>query len=221
MSKYWWRRIGRHLQLAVLSALLVSLFYYFTAPPDLRHRLSMASAYASMIFLGWTLAMGSWNLFRSRPNPVSYDLRRDVGIWTGILAVFHTAIGLTVHLRGRMWMYFFQKLHPLTFQKNKFGFANDVGLIAALLFVGLMLISNDVAIRRLGIQRWKTLQRLTYLTFALTVLHGWAFQAVEKRKISWVAVFWSMAAVGTVVQLAGIHRRKTIAAQDRRTVQDS
>ena len=210
MSKYWWKRTLRHAQLTVLSALLILAFYQFTAPPDVRHRLSMATAYVSMTFLAWTLALGPWNLLRSRPNPVSYDLRRDVGIWTGILALLHTAVGLTVHLRGRMWMYFFKKLHPLVLQKNQFGFANDVGLLAALLFVGLLLISNDLSIRFFGIQRWKALQRLTYLAFAFTLIHGWAFQAVEKRKISWIAVFWFMAAVGIIVQLAGFRLRKII-----------
>jgi methionine sulfoxide reductase heme-binding subunit len=221
MSKYWWKRIFRHLQLAAFSALLILLFYQFTAPPDVRHRISMASAYVAMIFLGWTLALGPWNLLRSRPNPVSYDLRRDVGIWTGILALLHTAVGLTVHLRGRMWMYFFKKLHPLVLQKNQFGFANDIGLLAALLFAGLLLISNDLSLRSFGIQRWKTLQRMTYFAFALTLLHGWAFQAVEKRKIPWVAVFWSMAAVGIIVQLAGVRRRKILEAKDRRIIAES
>ena len=106
-------------------------------------------------------------------------------------------------------------------QRNRFGFANDMGLLAAILFAGLLLISNDLSIRSLGIARWKMLQRLTYAAFALTVVHGWAFQSVEKRKIPWIAVFWSMAAVGVIVQLAGVRRRKTIDAQDQHTMKSS
>lgn len=86
-------------------------------PPDIRHRLSMATAYAGLIFLAASLWFGPWNVLRRLPNPISFNLRRDVGIWTGILAIVHTAIGLTVHLRGRMWMYFFKRLHPFTLQK--------------------------------------------------------------------------------------------------------
>jgi hypothetical protein len=77
--------------------------------------------------------VGPWNVLRRRPNPVSFDLRRDIGIWTGILAILHTISGLTVHLRGRMWMYFLKSLHPLKLQNTQFGFANFTGLGAALL----------------------------------------------------------------------------------------
>ena len=118
-------------------------------------------------------------------------------------------------------MYFFKKLHPLVLQKTQFGFANYIGLIAALLFAGLLLLSNDLSLRSFGIQRWKALQRTTYFAFALTLLHGWAYQAVEKRKVAWIAVFWSMAAVATIVQLTGLRRRKTIAAQGHRILEDS
>ena len=73
----------------------------------------MATAYAGLFFLAVSLWLDPWNVLRRRPNPISHDLRRDVGIWTGILAIVHTSIGLTVHLRGRMWMYFFKALDPL------------------------------------------------------------------------------------------------------------
>ena len=120
----WTRRTRRHLLLAFIATVILWLVYRATPPPDLRHRLSMATAYASMIFLAWTLSLGAWNLVRRRPNPVSFNLRRDVGIWAGLLAIAHTAIGLTVHLRGRMWMYFFKQLHPLKLQNTQFGMAN-------------------------------------------------------------------------------------------------
>ena len=81
----------------------------------------MASAYAGLFFLAASLSLGPWNVLRRKPNPVSSDLRRDVGIWAGVLALIHTAVGLTVHLRGRMWMYFFKGLHPLRLQNTSFG----------------------------------------------------------------------------------------------------
>ena len=55
-----------------------------------------------MVFFAVSLCLGPWNVLRGRPNPTSFHLRRDVGIWAGILANVHTAIGLRVHLRGRM-----------------------------------------------------------------------------------------------------------------------
>ncbi|HTF70001.1 MAG TPA: hypothetical protein VK638_45720 [Edaphobacter sp.] len=188
-ATYWIRRSKRHVTLAAGAIAITCLAYAATPPADVRHRLSMATAYAGLTFLAASLWLGPWNVLRQRPNPVSFDLRRDIGIWTGILAIVHTAIGLTVHLRGRMWMYFFKGLHPLKLQNTQFGFANFTGLGAALLFLMLLAISNDLSLRTLKARRWKSLQRWTYAAFLLTGAHGVAYQWIEKRHVPWVLVF--------------------------------
>jgi DMSO/TMAO reductase YedYZ heme-binding membrane subunit len=137
-SSYWARRVRRHFSLATLALAVVCLAYVATPPPDIRHRVSMATAYAGMAFLAVSLCLGPWNVLQRRPNPVSFDLRRDLGIWAGVIAIVHTVVGLTVHLRGRMWMYFFRRLHPLALQNTRFGLANFSGLAAALLFFVLL-----------------------------------------------------------------------------------
>jgi len=162
----------------------------------------MASAYAGLFFLAASLWLGPWNLLRRKPNPISSDLRRDVGIWAGLLALLHTAVGLTVHLRGRMWMYFLKGLHPLRLQDTNFGFANYTGLFAALVFMILVAISNDLSLRRLGVSRWKSLQRWAYVAFALTVAHGILYQLIEKRRLPWVLI--SGAAVLSAVAIQGM-----------------
>ena len=53
--------------------------------------------------------------------------------WAGILALAHTGIGLDVHLRGRPGLYFIDEHHRI--RHELFGFGNDTGLIAALLFL--------------------------------------------------------------------------------------
>jgi sulfoxide reductase heme-binding subunit YedZ len=138
---------------------------------------------------------------------VSFDLRRDIGIWAGVLALVHTAAGLTVHLRGRMWMYFFKRLDPLKLQNTQFGFANYVGLGAALLFVMLLAISNDFSLRSLGTRRWKAMQRWTYVAFGLTAAHGVAYQLVEKRHLPWVLVFAAVVATAAAIQIFGWSRK--------------
>jgi methionine sulfoxide reductase heme-binding subunit len=205
-TSYWTHRIQRHIALLAGASFATLLAYLATPPPDLRHRLSMATAYAALAFLVASLALGPWNVLTRRPNPVSFDLRRDVGIWAGVLALIHTGIGLTVHLRGRMWMYFFKRLHPLTPQRGEFGFANYVGLAAALLFLLLLAISNDASLRAFGTRRWKSIQRWAYAAFALTVAHGIAFQLVEKRKLPWVLAFAVLIAVAALVQALGFLR---------------
>lgn len=202
-SSYWARRLGRHCVLAMLAIALVCLAYVATPPPDIRHRLSMATAYAGLTFLAISLWLGPWNVLRRRPNPVSFDLRRDVGIWAGALAIVHTVIGLTVHLRGRMWMYFFKRLHPLVLQNTQFGLANFSGLAATLIFFVLLVISNDVSLRTLGTRRWKFIQRWIYAAFLLTVVHGIAYQLVEKRRLPWVIIFVALTTAVVIIQLSG------------------
>jgi hypothetical protein len=48
-----------------------------------------------------------------------------------------------------MWLYFIKRLHPVALQNTQFGFANYVGLGAALLFLILLAISNDLSLRNL------------------------------------------------------------------------
>jgi len=207
-SGYWRRRIQRHIVLLAAASLATLLAYLATPPPDLRHRLSMATAYAALAFIAASLALGPWNLLNRRPNPVSSALRRDVGICAGALAILHTCIGLTVHLRGRMWMYFFRRLHPLQLQKTKFGFANYTGLIAALLFLLLIFISNDASLRAFGTRRWKSIQRWAYAAFGLSIVHGILFQLVEHRKLPWVLVFSALTALALLAQLLGVLRAR-------------
>jgi len=215
-ATYWIRRSVRHLTLAGGAVAITAFAYASTPPPDVRHRLSMATAYGGLIFLAASLWLGPWNVLRQRPNPVSFDLRRDLGIWTGILAIVHTAIGLTVHLRGRMWMYFFKGLHPLKLQNTQFGFANFTGLGAALLFLMLLAISNDLSIRTLKARRWKFLQRWTYAAFLLTGAHGVAYQWIEKRHIPWVLVFSAIMTAVAAVQFLGFVRvQRRLRAQAR------
>lgn len=171
----------------------------------------MGTAYAALCFLAASLLLGPWNVLRRQPTPVSYDVRRDVGIIGGTLALVHTGVGLTVHLRGRMWMYFFSKLHPVRAQASAFGAANYTGLIAAALFAILLAISNDWSLRALGTARWKSIQRWSYAAFVLTLAHGILFQYVEKRHLPWVAFFAAAAMATIVVQCVGYLRRRRYA----------
>lgn len=202
-SRYWTQRAKRHLALAACAFAAAWLAYLAVPGHDTRHRLSMGTAYSALALLVVCLCLGPWRVLRRRANPISFDLRRDVGIWAGIFALLHTGIGLTVHLRGRMWMYFFRDLHPLRIQNTKFGLANYVGLLAALLFLGLLTISNDLSLRSLKTRKWKSLQRWTYVAAVLTVLHGALFQSVEGRQAPWLMAYWLLIAAALGFQAFG------------------
>lgn len=180
---------------------------------DLRSRVSLILAYSALAALAVTLSLGSLNLIRGQPNPVSSDLRRDVGIWSALLALAHTAVGLTVHFRGRMSSYFLVPSEQVGWRPlrlDAFGLANHAGLIAAVLLVGLLLISRDTWLARLGRVRWKRWQRASYLVAGLTLGHGVLYMALEKRPILFVMVFSILVSGGVVAQAIGFRAIRSV-----------
>jgi len=207
-SAYWRRRIGRHLGLALASVGLTAGIFHLVQSPYGVVRLSMASAYAGLALLSITLATGPWNVLRMRPNPVSTDLRRGLGIWAGILGLAHVVVGLQVDMGGNMWQYFFYPPAPrrLLARFDSFGLANYSGLAVTMILAGLLALSNDRSLRWLGAKRWKTAHRSAYVGFVLVVGHGALYQVMEKRTLPFVALFVALAVAVTALQVAGFRR---------------
>ncbi|MCC6500690.1 MAG: ferric reductase-like transmembrane domain-containing protein [Anaerolineales bacterium] len=205
------RRLIRHyLPFSILTALIVALFFTLLPSDDLLWKWSMATAYAGLVLLGLTLLIGAVNILRSRPNPTSSDLTRDVGILAAIVAIVHVGVGLFVHL-GNPWLYFFfpageQHLIPLRY--DPFGLTNWVGLAGTLILIALFATSNDLSLKRLGKHRWKTLQRSNYILFGFVAVHGIVYQILEKRGISLVVLLLVMIAIVAVLQFAGFVKRR-------------
>jgi sulfoxide reductase heme-binding subunit YedZ len=203
------RRIWRHAALAVTSGLAMLAIFGILGSRDGVFRASMASAYAALGMLGVTLALGPLNVLRGRPNPASTYLRRDVGIWAGVLALGHVAFGLQVHMSGRFWLYFVYPLdeaHLLPVRYDLFGLANSTGLVASLVLALLLTLSNNGSLRALGTRRWKSLQRWNYGAFVLIVVHGIAYQVLERRELLFVAIGFAVVLAVVTLQVAGLCR---------------
>ncbi|HKQ11020.1 MAG TPA: ferric reductase-like transmembrane domain-containing protein [Rhizomicrobium sp.] len=187
------RLLVHHLPLG-LGATAAAFLLYITRPyPDVITRLTFATAYPALILLGVTLAIGPWRMLRGRPVQSSMDVRRDIGIWAGIFGIFHAGVGQFEHLRGRPWLYYiydnWQEKHVQPFRHDMFGFANDTGLIAALVLLALLATSNDIALRKLGTPGWKKLQRWNYACFGFAALHTIAYlTGVKSLSIPWLVV---------------------------------
>lgn len=185
------RLLTHHLCLLVASAAAV-LSLYFTRPyPDVIARISFSTAYVALALLVVTLSIGPWNVLRGQRSPVSSDLRRDIGIWAGILGLLHVGFGSCVHLRGRPWLYYVyghsEGHHFFPLRHDIFGFANETGALATIVLLLLFATSNDWSLRRLGTPRWKQLQRWNYALFLLVFLHAAAYQTLEKQHANFVA----------------------------------
>lgn len=198
-----------HLPLFVLSFASVATLYQTRPYPDVISRASFATAYPALALLAATLLIGPWNLLRRKPNPVSSDRRRDIGIWAGILGLVHSAVGQCVHLRGRPWLYYVYgpTEHHHGMRHDLFGLANYTGAIGVLLLIMLLATSNDLSLRRFSARKWKQMQQWNYAVFALVAVHSFAFQGVETQKVQWVATVAACVAAAVGLQITGLIRR--------------
>ena len=178
-----------------------------TRSPDLLFRLSLSSGYVALGLLSLSLLVGAWRAWRRHRGPfVHLDARRDIGIWTGAMGLLHVGAGLFVHFRGRPWLYFVygpDQPHAFPLRHDLFGFANHLGLLAALVLLVLLAVSNDYALCRMGRHRWKALQRWSYGLFALVVAHGIGYQIVEQRPLPYLLLFALMVLTTLAVQVGG------------------
>jgi sulfoxide reductase heme-binding subunit YedZ len=203
-------RLGEQVVLAAIALVATLTFLLLLSGPDIIWRLSMATAYAGLLYLAAALIIGPINVLRGAPNPLSINLRRDIGIVAGVLALAHTIVGLFVHLRGDPIQYFFYRSRAGIggLRHDLWGAANDVGLFASLVILVLLTISNNLSIRTMGGARWKRIQRWSYVGAILVIVHGLLYQAVEKRTPVLVATMLIIAAAVTMVQLLGFRRRR-------------
>jgi sulfoxide reductase heme-binding subunit YedZ len=204
------RLLGHHLWIGA-GTLIAAWALYITRPfPDVLTRLSFATAYPALVLLSATLLIGPIKALFANRTPISIDLRRDVGIWAGIVGLFHASVGQFVHLRGRPWLYYIYedwRKHPVPLRHDLFGFTNFTGLAAAFILIALLATSNDISLRLLGTPGWKQLQRWNYGCFGLAALHSFGFLSMEKQKLAFVVLAGICVLITVVLQGIGFRRR--------------
>ncbi|OJW81788.1 MAG: hypothetical protein BGO69_14880 [Bacteroidetes bacterium 46-16] len=199
------QRLNHHLILGLISIVLLAGVYFTLESPDATFKWSMSTAYVSLLFLGLTLLTGPINLLRKRKNPVSTDLRRDIGIWSGIIGLAHVIIGWQVHM-GNMLLYFFKEdkiTKELTLRSDLFGFANYTGLVGAIILIMLLALSNDLTLRKLKAPRWKYWQRWNYVFYLLVIIHAISYQVIENRKLPYPLILMFLILPVLIIQLRG------------------
>jgi sulfoxide reductase heme-binding subunit YedZ len=200
-----------HIPLFFASLLAVAWLYVTRPYKDVISRLSFATAYPALVLLVLTLLIGPWNLLRRRRNPVSSDLRRDTGIWAGIVGLIHTVVGQNMHLRGRPWLYYVYQHRPggpSGLRHDLFGFNNFTGLASTLVLILLLATSNDWFLRRLGTPRWKQLQRWNYACFALAAAHSVGYQVNAPPKRPFLLLTVLAIALTLILQGVGYSLRR-------------
>lgn len=210
------RLLVHHPLIAAVSGLLLYTAFRLVSSDHLVFRLSMATAYVALLLLAVTLLIGPWKAWRGGAAPLgNHDLRRDIGIWAGLVGLAHVVFGLQVHL-GSMLLYFVQRVGPdrtLVPRLDAMGVANYTGLVATLVLVLLLALSNDWSLRRLGVKRWKRWQRSNWIGFGVIAVHGVIYQLLEKRGMPYPVVFGALLLVVVAGRQAAARARATEGGQ--------
>jgi methionine sulfoxide reductase heme-binding subunit len=206
------RLLRHHVPLALLSLAIVGAIWVLLGHEGRISRLTVATAYAGLFMLAGTLLLGPLNILRARPNPISTDLRRDVGIWAALLGVAHVVVGLLTHFPGEPWLFFFNG-GRIPLRLDRFGIANYLGLAAVLILLLLLALSNDWALRSFGTRQWKALQRLNYILLGLVTIHALVYFGYEDRRLPFIGVLAVAVSVVVGIQLAGVRKRRRTHAQ--------
>jgi sulfoxide reductase heme-binding subunit YedZ len=140
-------------------------------------KLNTQSGYITLWFLLLNLLLGALLAFKKKwPDFMRWIFteRRALGIATGLYAIIHlfTYFGKEA---------FEAKALDQILTKNYLTFA----IFAFLIMMILLLTSNDLSVRKLGIKKWKNLHRLVYLGLFLVMGHVFL---IEKGNIPVLAL---------------------------------
>lgn len=199
-------RSGRQLGLSLAVTASCIAVWYAGEPAEGMARLSLLTAWLCFVLLAAALCLGPWRVLHGGQPVLNHLLRRDLGIWAAITALAHllaaTAVVMTPVYYGR---YINGPDHqPLSAFIGPLSTISIVsGYLIGIVCLLLLGISSNFALRVLGAQRWKGLQRWSYAVFALTAAHGLAFQYIELRTGIWLIALGIGSLVVLTLQLAG------------------
>lgn len=199
-----------YLPMLVISIIFCLIFYIFWKPTlPVIPFITYTSGYLSIFILAVSLLLGPINLILRRKNPISTYIRRDIGIFGGILGIIHSVVGLFMHFTGKPWLYFVEEVGDnLIIRFGNFGLANYTGLFGALILILLLIISNDYFLSKLKSVKWKNLQRFTYLMFLLVIAHSIFYRLNANKEDLIIFLYLPMFLIVLVFQLIGVWLKK-------------
>jgi DMSO/TMAO reductase YedYZ heme-binding membrane subunit len=169
-------------------------------------RLSFVTAWLCLLFLAGTLLIGPLHVRRTGRLPGNHLFRRDLGIWCVITGMVHFFLAFKVSMSLEYMQLYVRGADAWpapAVRELMYRWAVLASLVIAVLFVLLLALSNNLAIRLLGNRWWKRLQRASYPAFVLTAGHSIAFQIIEARTGWLVAALAVIIAAVLIAQYAG------------------
>ncbi|MDQ1304147.1 MAG: methionine sulfoxide reductase heme-binding subunit [Pseudomonadota bacterium] len=199
-------RTHRHLMLAAGVAAISAAAMAVAPAGQALDRLSFVTAWLCLLFFAGTLLIGPLQVRRTGRLPGNHLLRRDLGIWCVITGMVHFFLAFKVSMNLEYMAIYVRGAEAWpapAVRELMYRWAVLASLVIAVLFMLLLALSNNLAIRLLGKRWWKRLQRVSYAAFALTVGHSIAFQILEARNGWLVAAFIVITAAVLIAQYAG------------------
>lgn len=200
------------LSLLLLSGVALIFAYEAAYPPASGPSLVGAMGMSAFFILCASLLIGPVAVLRPKFGLPLIGARRAVGLAAFVFALLHALIVIGIVLGWNLAFLISQT--PLA-----------VGLAALLAILAITLTSNDWAERHLGAGRWKTIQRLNYLAFALALWHfimmakSLPFRSGAAPATHWAETALLLLGILTIIaQIAGFwvrrSRRGTSAADE-------
>lgn len=207
-------RTYRHVSLALLTAGLMWLAAMAGTDAGAGDRVSLVTSWICMVLLSAALLIGPVYARRSGRPLLNHLLRRDLAVWGAIAGLIHFGMAFKYSMNMEYMTTFIDGAlaAPAPAVRRSLYFWSVIGgLVIAVLFLLLLALSSNAALRLVGARWWKRLQRASYVAFALTAAHGVAFQLIEARSLPLVLLFAALIVVVLAGQAAGAAavRRRT------------
>ncbi|MBO8172504.1 MAG: ferric reductase-like transmembrane domain-containing protein [Bacillaceae bacterium] len=185
---------------------------------------SMILGYLAFVFVSLTLVVGP--LHRLIPASwTSYLLkrRRDIGIWSGVLAILHVATVIAYVEKGESFFFIADSYSSnmqgwlslflnqgynggVSILYNLSGTANYLGLVAFLFLMMMWLTSSDRARDRLGPATWRRIHGFNVMVFTLVIFHAVTYVRGIKGSPHGLDDFLIIAGIVIVIRAAAFIR---------------
>lgn len=195
-------RLRNHLSLAGASALSLGIAAWLGGSNGAADNLSIISAYLCLLFICAALLIGPSRIWRGGAPILNIHLRRDIGIWAGLMGLLHFFLANVLAMNFEYQALFVENAvgpPSAAVRDQLYLWGIILGYVVAVLVLILMALSSDKVLRMVGARWWKRLQRLSYFAFAATVVHAFAFQILETRPPLWIVLV--SAATVTVISM--------------------
>lgn len=140
-------------------------------------RVNTQSGYVVLFLLLFNLLLGIMLAFSKKWPPWwrwIFAERRAIGIASGLYAILHI---FSYFGKEAFQSKAFEQLLTKTYL--------TVGFLAFLILMILLLTSNNISVKKLGIKKWKSLHRIVYLAGALIMAHVFL---IEKANLALLAL---------------------------------